>query len=126
MSTALIGLDEAPPLPANADESDDVRRLVDALLLQAGRAASGSRVLIDVEIGDIRCILLRSDSRSRSQLTRRERDVARLVALGRSNKEIATELDISTWTVSGYLRRVFAKLGVCSRAEMVAQLLGPS
>jgi DNA-binding CsgD family transcriptional regulator len=117
-------MDGAPLLPAG-DEDRDVRRLVDALLLQARQAGNASRVIVDVEIGNVRCILLRTDSSSRSQLTQRERDVARLVALGRSNKEIATELDISTWTVAGYLRRVFAKLGVCSRAEMVAQLLEP-
>lgn len=52
-------------------------------------------------------------------LTARELQVATLVALGRVNKEIARQLHISEWTVSTYIRRIFAKLGVDSRAAMV-------
>jgi DNA-binding CsgD family transcriptional regulator len=55
-------------------------------------------------------------------LTPREREIARLVALGYPNKTIAAALDISSWTVATHLRRVFAELGVRSRAAMVAQL----
>jgi DNA-binding CsgD family transcriptional regulator len=46
-----------------------------------------------------------------------------MVAKGYANKTIAAVLDISCWTVSTHLRRIFAKLGVGSRAAMVAQLL---
>jgi hypothetical protein len=35
---------------------------------------------------------------------------------------IASVLDISCWTVGTYLRRMFAKVGVCSRAALVASL----
>ena len=38
---------------------------------------------------------------------------------GKSNKQIAKKLKISEWTVSTHLRRVFTKLKVDSRAEMV-------
>jgi DNA-binding NarL/FixJ family response regulator len=55
-------------------------------------------------------------------LSPRELQIARLVANGATNHAIAGELDISTWTVSTHLRRIFAKLNVCTRAEMVAQL----
>lgn len=58
-----------------------------------------------------------------SPLTHRERQIAQYVAYGESNKTIAAALHISAWTVGGYLRRVFAKLGVSSRAAMVARLL---
>lgn len=57
-------------------------------------------------------------------LSPKERQIADLVAQGRTTKEIATELGLSRFTVSSYLRRIFAKLNVRSRAEMVAVLLG--
>ena len=46
-----------------------------------------------------------------------------MVAKGYANKTIAAVLDISCWTVGTHLRRIFAKLGVGSRAAMVAKLL---
>lgn len=52
-------------------------------------------------------------------LTERELEIAILVALGRQNKQIAKQLNISEWTVSSHLRRIFTKLGVGSRAAMV-------
>jgi DNA-binding CsgD family transcriptional regulator len=52
-------------------------------------------------------------------LTGRELQIATLVASGKVNKQIACELHISEWTVSTHLRRIFAKLGVSSRAAMV-------
>ena len=55
-------------------------------------------------------------------LTPREHEITRLVAKGLPNKTIAGVLDMSPWTVATHLRRVFAKLGVNSRAAMVARL----
>jgi DNA-binding CsgD family transcriptional regulator len=52
-------------------------------------------------------------------LTERELAIATLVALGQPSKQIADQLAISEWTVSTHLRRIFAKLGVHSRAAMV-------
>jgi DNA-binding CsgD family transcriptional regulator len=51
-------------------------------------------------------------------LTKRELQIAGLVALGRVNKQIAADLHISEWTVSSHLRRIFSKLGVRSRAAL--------
>jgi hypothetical protein len=45
------------------------------------------------------------------------------VAKGLPNKCISAVLEISTWTVATHLRRVFAKLGVSSRAAMIARVL---
>jgi DNA-binding CsgD family transcriptional regulator len=45
-----------------------------------------------------------------------------MIARGLPNKTIAAVLEISTWTVGTYLRRIFAKLHVTSRAAMVAKL----
>lgn len=52
-------------------------------------------------------------------LTERELQIATLIALGRVNKQIARKLHISEWTVATYIRRIFYKLGVDSRAAMV-------
>lgn len=56
-------------------------------------------------------------------LTARELRVAVLVAQGCPNKQIADRLRISEWTVAIYLRRIFDKLGVDSRADW--RLPGP-
>jgi len=51
-------------------------------------------------------------------LTPTERRVAQLVAVGRSNPEIAEELHYSRKTVEVYLSRVYAKTGLRSRVEL--------
>ena len=57
-------------------------------------------------------------------LTSRELQIAVLVSQGRVNKQIAYQLKLSEWTVSGYLRRIYDKLGVRTRAAMVARIAG--
>ena len=49
-------------------------------------------------------------------LSRREVDVVRLLAAGRSNRDIATTLFISQRTVETHVARILAKLGVESRS----------
>lgn len=51
-------------------------------------------------------------------LSPRELQIATLIAMGCQNKQVADKLHISEWTVATYLRRVFAKLGVDTRAAM--------
>jgi len=52
-------------------------------------------------------------------LTKREEDVVRLVADGFINREIAGQLHLSEHTVKNYLFRIFEKLGISSRVELV-------
>jgi len=54
-------------------------------------------------------------------LTARETQIVMLVADGMVNKQIAAALQISEWTVSTHLRRIFAKLNVDTRAAMVTR-----
>lgn len=54
-----------------------------------------------------------------ADLTAREAEILRLVSQGASNVEIAAALTLSTRTVEGHLYRVFAKLGVSRRSELV-------
>lgn len=56
-------------------------------------------------------------------LSRREVEVLRLVAAGRSNKEIAGDLFISENTVARHLQNIFAKLGVTSRSAATSVAL---
>lgn len=53
-------------------------------------------------------------------LARREQEIVSRPVLGRTNKEIAAELSLSAKTVEWYLSRLFQKLGVESRTELVA------
>ena len=53
-------------------------------------------------------------------LTPREAEVLRLVAAGKSNRDIAADLVISEHTVARHLQNMFAKLGVSSRSAATA------
>lgn len=55
-------------------------------------------------------------------LSARELEVARLVAKGFSNKEVALLLEISHWTVAAHLKATFLKLGVRRRSELAYML----
>jgi DNA-binding CsgD family transcriptional regulator len=56
-----------------------------------------------------------------SGLTRREAEVLRLVALGGSNRDIASRLGVSSRTVQKHLERAFRKLGVTTRSAAAAR-----
>lgn len=57
-------------------------------------------------------------------LSAREKDVARAVAAGKSNKEVAKELDITERTVKAHLSAVFEKLHVRDRLQLVLVFSG--
>ncbi len=56
-------------------------------------------------------------------LTEREKQVVQLVAEGMKNKEVAADLNVSEHTVRNYLFRIFDKLGISSRVELVLYAL---
>ena len=62
----------------------------------------------------------RRGARDRDALTPQEREVRRLVATGMTNREVAAELLVSTKTVEVHLTRIYSKLGVSSRAQLIA------
>jgi DNA-binding NarL/FixJ family response regulator len=57
-----------------------------------------------------------------SALTRREREIALLVASGLSNRDIATRLFISKRTVDAHVEHIFAKLEISSRVKLTMWL----
>jgi DNA-binding CsgD family transcriptional regulator len=58
------------------------------------------------------------DPSTLTQLTPQELQVARYVAEGLSNKEVAAKLFLSPRTIDAHLRNVFAKLGLTSRTQL--------
>lgn len=59
-------------------------------------------------------------------LTPTERSIAQLVALGKTNKEVAAQLFITPRTVEGHLTHIYAKLRVRSRAELAHRMSVPT
>jgi DNA-binding CsgD family transcriptional regulator len=59
-------------------------------------------------------------------LSPREREIAALVAAGRSNREIGATLDISPKTVERHLTNVLAKLTIRNRTELATMVIGGS
>jgi non-specific serine/threonine protein kinase len=61
-------------------------------------------------------------SAAASALTRREREIAALVASGLSNRDIATRLFISKRTVDAHVEHIFSKLEISSRVQLTVML----
>jgi DNA-binding CsgD family transcriptional regulator len=62
-------------------------------------------------------------SSGRTLLTKREDDVVNLVVDGLSNRETAQKLGLTEHTVSNYLFRIYEKLGISTRVELVLYAL---
>ena len=101
-----------------------LRRLIE-LLSRASPMTSGDLpVVVDLEVAGVRYVVrVATQASAHIALSPREHEIAYMVGRGLPNKTIAANLGISSWTVSTHLRRIFAKLGVASRAAMVARLI---
>jgi len=100
---------------------DAVRRLSDALraVLLRERLAQ-----LEVALRDTTAQLRVLEARSGATfggIRRRERDVLNAVALGQTNREIATSLQVTECTVKSYLRHVMQRLGARNRAEAIVR-----
>ena len=89
------------------------------ILLAAVRAVARGKTYIDPSVG--RQILQAASPRD--DLTPREMEVLRHLALGRSNKEIANALEIGDETVKTHVGNLLAKLQVENRAQALVQAL---
>ncbi len=65
-----------------------------------------------------------TDVKGKILLSRREEEVVSLVADGLKNREIAQQLNLSEHTVKNHLFRIFERLGISSRAELILYLVG--
>ncbi|MEU7858735.1 AAA family ATPase [Nonomuraea sp. NPDC049141] len=91
-----------------------------ALAAELGAAPLLARiddVIAHGRLGDAAKVPVRNDF----GLTRRELEVLRVLARGRSNPQIATELFITANTVATHVARILVKLGVATRTEAVAR-----
>lgn len=130
-SPTLVAMES--PAKAAQGGVDEIIRALTGLIETVGRGREetepsgvvAEEVLVDTEVDGARYLLIRMRrvGNGRIQLSPREQEIVRMVAKGHPNKVIADVLNISSWTVCTHLRRIFAKLGVGSRAAMVAQLL---
>jgi two-component system, NarL family, nitrate/nitrite response regulator NarL len=124
-------------LPGEININNDLLKLIFQFLLEINEikqdeswispniADSEQKVIFKATIQDTCYILLCSQTKPENKneqipLSPREYEIVRLASRGMSNKTIAAVLDISQWTVNTYIRRIFSKLGVNSRVEMVA------
>ena len=102
-------------------------RLPDEEWRGAGNQLSG-RVVGRISLDTVRYVVLEPADTSPpltaavDLLTRRELQVAMLIAEGRCDKEIARTLGISGYTVREHVRRIFAKLGTSRRSALVSRL----
>lgn len=136
---AKATINDRRPRTKERDEPQPLETLVRKLVAQAQHAAlptatppavgnavddQSDEVLVDCEVDGVRCVLARTHNPPADalHLSPREREVARMIAKGYPNKVVASVLEISVWTVSTHLRRIFAKLGVTSRAAMVTKM----
>jgi ATP/maltotriose-dependent transcriptional regulator MalT len=99
-------------LLAGGDEDGARRELRGALAAFDGLGAAR-------DVADVREVL-EGRRALPAGLTAREAEVLRLVAAGKTNRDIAVELVISEHTVARHLQNMFAKLGVSSRAAATA------
>jgi DNA-binding CsgD family transcriptional regulator len=97
--------------------------------LPSGTVVSVVRVDGDPVFGGTRCAAVRVQSPQQPAalegLSKRERDIARLLIAGYSGVNVAAISGLSENTVRTYVRRLYAKLGVNNRADLVRKLVSP-
>jgi DNA-binding NarL/FixJ family response regulator len=117
------------PFPLQAAQAHLIRGILRESKedLIAAQAVPGAVRLRDEAAQALRRLGERAPGRqrrfARGELSGREREIAMLVAQGRSNREIAAELFLAEKTVEGHLTNIFAKCGVRSRAALAAHFV---
>lgn len=92
-------------------------------LARAVRTAAAGRAAFSAEVTQILALGPDRPASALDTLTRRESEIAELVAAGRSNAEIAQVLGLSVFTVKNHVSSILMKLHVQSRTEAAAFIL---
>jgi DNA-binding CsgD family transcriptional regulator len=97
--------------------------------LPTGSVVAVARIDDDPVFGGARCAAVRVEAPQRPAaiegLSKREREIARLLVAGYSGVNVAAISGLSENTVRTYVRRLYAKLGVNNRADLVRKLVSP-
>jgi DNA-binding CsgD family transcriptional regulator len=98
--------------------------------LEFGSVHSVARLEDDPVFGSARCVVLRVVPNEQAKdamegLSKREREIARLLVAGYSGVNVAAISGLSENTVRTYVRRLYAKLEVSNRADLVRKLMTP-
>ncbi|EME22675.1 protein kinase/ LuxR family transcriptional regulator [Rhodococcus triatomae BKS 15-14] len=115
-------------LPIRARFEQSARRDLGTRVFEAAYREGGSMDLdaaIAFALGE-RHQKVGSARRTTTNLTKREHEVANLIAEGLTNKEIAARLVLSKRTVEGHVEHTLAKLGFTSRAQIAAWVVANS
>jgi non-specific serine/threonine protein kinase len=128
---AAIPAVPAPPLRQHHDAAlATARRALPSAEYRAGFAKGAALTQAEAVAFALGEAMSRPDASragpSPGQLTRREQDVAALVAQGLSNSQIAAALVISPRTVETHVQHIMDKLGCGSRAQIAAWSAGSS
>jgi DNA-binding CsgD family transcriptional regulator len=97
--------------------------------LPTGTVVAVAKLDDEPVFGGARCAVIRVDAPKKPAaiegLSKREREIARLLIAGYSGVNVAAISGLSENTVRTYVRRLYAKLGVNNRADLVRQLVSP-
>jgi DNA-binding CsgD family transcriptional regulator len=117
-----------------AEQSLEARAKQEALptppRLPSGAVVAVAKIEGDPVFNNAKCAILRVEPQEKPApiegLSKREREIARLLVAGYSGVNVAAISGLSENTVRTYVRRLYQKLGVANRADLVRKLMAPA
>lgn len=98
--------------------------------LPTGAVVGVAKVEGDPVFNNAKCAIVRVEHQEKAApiegLSKREREIARLLVAGYSGVNVAAISGLSENTVRTYVRRLYQKLGVANRADLVRKLMSPA
>lgn len=117
-----------------AERSIDARARQEAIptppRLPSGAVVAVAKIEGEPVFNNAKCAILRVEPQDKPApiegLSKREREIARLLVAGYSGVNVAAISGLSENTVRTYVRRLYQKLGVSNRADLVRKLMSPA